>query len=72
MADYRRFYSPGLEHRLHLEDLERSALQSKVKPVGSGQKIQAMRRWLALVLANLAERIDPHVGAHDAKPKGAV
>lgn len=48
MADFRRFYNPGLEHRLHLENLERSALRAKIKPAVTRPTTQALRRWLAL------------------------
>ncbi|MEM7043279.1 MAG: hypothetical protein AAF543_10765 [Pseudomonadota bacterium] len=59
MADFRRFYNPGLEHTLHLEELQRSASRLKIRQTESRQKSQAMRRWLALTLTALAERIDP-------------
>lgn len=59
MSDFRRFYSYGLEHRLHLEQLERSALQSKAVSVGSEKKITGIRRVMALALKTLAARIDP-------------
>lgn len=69
MADFRRFYNPGLEHVLHLEDLQRSASRSKIKPLGPRQDTATIRRWLAASLKALAERIDPIGGAHDSKPK---
>jgi hypothetical protein len=59
MSDFRRFYGPGLDHVLHLEELHRSASTSRIKPVGSGLGLAAIRRRLALALRALAERIDP-------------
>lgn len=59
MSDFRRFYGHGLEHRLHLEELERSVSTSKAMPVYSEKKITAIRRLTARVLKALAERIDP-------------
>ncbi len=72
MADFRRFYNHGLEHTLHLEELDRSALEIKNAPVGSRQKLSVVRRWLALTLTTLAERIDPTDVPHGNKATDAV
>ena len=72
MADFRRFYSPGLEHVLHLEDLQCLASRSKIKPVRSRWNTTTMRRWLAASLTALAERIDPIGGSHDGKSTEAA
>ncbi len=68
MADFRRFYNPGLEHHLYLEDLERSALRINVRPTETWPAMQALRRWLAHGLTALAERIDPRDRAPVSNP----
>ncbi len=72
MAEFRRFYNYGLEHTIHLEDLERSVLRHKNFSAGSEQRIGVVRRWLARTLMKLAQRIDPADTPHDTKPIHAV
>lgn len=72
MADFRRFYGYGLEHALHLEELERSASRHKNLSAGSRRKTDPARRWLAQTLTALAERIDPAHVSHDSKATHAV
>lgn len=59
MSDFRRFYKHGLEHRMHLEQLEQAALRDQSLSVGSEKKMTAVRRLIASMLKDLAERIDP-------------
>lgn len=59
MSGFRRFYSPGLEHILYLEELQRQASRSGTAAMPPLVDTTAMRRKLALVLVALAERIDP-------------
>ena len=72
MPDYRRFYGPGLEHALHLEELERSVSKSGIKPVVSRPNTTTVRRRLALTLATLAARIDPIGVPHSDKTTKTV
>ena len=72
MSDFRRFYSHGLEHVLHLEQLERSALESKSMSIRSEKEITAIRRFAALALKTLAERIEPSGVPHDSKVTGTI
>jgi hypothetical protein len=57
MSDFRRFYGYGLEHVLHLEEIERSASKSVTLSVKPEKKFTAIRRRLAGALIMLAERI---------------
>jgi hypothetical protein len=72
MADFHRFYNHGLEHTVHLEELERSASGFYYRPVGSRQKSAAVRRWLARALTTFAERIDPANTSRRGKTTHAV
>lgn len=72
MADFRRFYNHGLEHAVHLEELERSASRFKNPPISSRPKVTAVRRWLARTLTTFAERIDPASASHHDKATHAV
>lgn len=72
MADFRRFYSPGLEHCMHLEELERSASSSKKSLIRTRRTIIVLRQWLARILTTLARRIDPVGGSHSGKAKPAL
>lgn len=72
MSDFRRFYSPGLEHNMHLEELGRSASNSNNQPIRSRQKITILRRWVAQLLTTLAKRIDPLSESHSNKATPAL
>lgn len=64
MAGYRRFYNYGVEHALHLEEIERSASRHKNFSVRSQQGIGVVRRMLARTLMKLAQWIDPAAVPH--------
>lgn len=59
MAESRRFYNYGLEHTLHLEELERSISRRKNISAVSQKKAGTVRRLLARTLMKLVRRIDP-------------
>ena len=71
MSDFRRFYSYGLEHAVHLEELERLATGSRNLHIKSPKKKGAIRHRVALTLMTLAERFDRAGMAHDNKVRGA-
>ena len=72
MPGFRRFYSPGLEHILHLEELQRRMSRSRISPLASPRGTTAMRRQLALALMALAKRIDPISMPQDGKAMETV
>lgn len=72
MSDFRRFYRIGVEHSLHLEQLERSVSKTMRTSLRSEKKIATIRHRLAKILVALAERIEPARMPHIAKVNGGA